>query len=50
MRPNSVGYTLLCVTRVKPKDRALTHVEPEPDQFDENGLVACGYQWSPNDG
>jgi hypothetical protein len=45
-----VDYTLLCVARVKPADRSWGHVEPAPDQTNEDGLVECGYQWSPNDG
>lgn len=44
----SVDFTLLCVARVDPKRRSWTHVEPEPDQIDERGLVACGMQWCPS--
>lgn len=42
------GYTILCVARVAPKDRSWTHVEPDPDQIDGDGKVACGFQWEPN--
>jgi hypothetical protein len=42
-------YTLLCVARVDPSARHWDHVEPEPDQIDADGKVACGMQWCPND-
>ncbi len=41
--------TYLCVARVKPAERSWTHVEPEADEIDSAGMVACGMQWSPNE-
>lgn len=49
LKSSHYDYTLLCVARVKVADRALAHVEPEPDQIDANGLTACGMQWCPNE-
>jgi hypothetical protein len=46
---SSYDLTLLCVARVLPRDWAFTEA-PEPDQVGEDGRVACGMQWSPNEG
>jgi hypothetical protein len=41
-------YSLLCVARVEPKDANCLPDPPLPEDLDENGLVKCGMQWSPN--
>jgi hypothetical protein len=46
---SSHDLTLLCVSRVLPKDAANADYEPAPEVGDD-GCVACGEQWSPNEG
>lgn len=50
VKPASFDYTLLCVARVEPKDRAHTHVDLDPDQIGADGKTECGMSWCPNDG
>ncbi len=48
-KPSSVNFALLCIARVAPRESALNHEVPTPDQIDQDGKVACAMQWSPND-
>lgn len=47
LSPAAYEYTILCVARISPRESAMAHADSD---VDDAGKVACGMQWSPNEG
>lgn len=46
--PTDPDYTLLCTRRVRPEDSSFDPEYIYPEFYDDEGMVACGMQWTPN--